>query len=98
MFGTSWNCIFTVVLPYIYNPDSGNMQGKTCFVFAGCSGLACIAAWIYLPEMKGRTAMEIDEMFAQRLSTKAFEKWQSRTDSVGNTLSSNSDVSSEQKT
>lgn len=76
---TLLNCTFTVVLPYIYNPGkhSGNLRGKTCFVFAGCCVIACTGAWYYIPEMKERSATDIDHMFAQRLPTRSFKRWNS---------------------
>lgn len=87
MIRTLLNCIFTVVLPFIYNPGkgSGNLKGKTCFLFAGCCIIACVSAWYYIPEMKGRSATEIDHMFAQRLPTRCFKRWTSSEGIVGQT-------------
>lgn len=77
MTSTLLNCVFTIILPYIYNPgkNSGGLKGKTCFVFAGCCVVACVGAWYYIPEMKGRSVADIDRMFAQRLPTRSFERW-----------------------
>lgn len=72
---TFWTCVFTVILPYIYNPDSGNLQGKTCFLFVGCCWIAAVLTWFYVPEMKGRTAVEIDQMFCRRIPTRGFKSW-----------------------
>ena len=44
---------------------------------AGFAAVAVVGAWLAIPEMKGRTPMEIDRMFSLRLRTRAFKIWQS---------------------
>ncbi|KXG48549.1 Major facilitator superfamily domain, general substrate transporter [Penicillium griseofulvum] len=73
-FGTA---VFAIILPYIYNADQGNLRAKTGFVMAGFAAVAVGVVWFCIPEMKGRTAMEIDRMFSLRLRTRAFKGWQS---------------------
>ncbi|KAJ5384200.1 Major facilitator superfamily domain general substrate transporter [Penicillium concentricum] len=73
-FGTA---VFAIILPYIYNADQGNLKAKTGFVMAGFAAVAVIVVWLGIPEMKGRTAMEIDRMFSLRLRTRAFKGWNS---------------------
>ena len=63
---------FGFVLPYIFNPDQGNLRAKTGFVYAGLCVLAVVITWFYVPEMKGRTPAEIDRMFEQGLSARQF--------------------------
>lgn len=69
--------VFSVILPYIYNADEGNLRAKTGFVMAGFAAVAVITAWLFVPEMKDRSPMEIDRMFALRLPTRAFKRWTS---------------------
>lgn len=71
--------VFAIILPYIYNTDQGNLKAKTGFVMAGFALVALIVVWLAIPEMKGRTAMEIDRMFALKLRTREFERWHSDT-------------------
>ncbi|KAJ5151623.1 hypothetical protein N7492_009918 [Penicillium capsulatum] len=68
---------FAIFLPYIFNVDQGNLKAKTGFVMAGFAGIAMILTWLWVPEMKGRSSIEIDRMFAMRLPTRAFKKWKS---------------------
>ncbi|RYP34948.1 hypothetical protein DL767_004025 [Monosporascus sp. MG133] len=75
--------VMTFVLPYIFNPDAGNLKAKTGFVFAGLSAIAVIVSWIYIPEMKGRSVGEIDEMFRLDLSARNFKKWRGNVDQTG---------------
>ncbi|PNH47570.1 hypothetical protein VD0004_g775 [Verticillium dahliae] len=69
------NSIFGFVLPYIFNPDQGNLRAKTGFVFAGLCLLATGVTFFEVPEMKGRTPGEIDCMFELGLSARQFRTW-----------------------
>lgn len=69
--------VFSVILPYIYNADEGNLKAKTGFVMAGFAAVAVVTSWLFVPEMKDRSAMEIDRMFALKLPTRAFKRWTS---------------------
>ncbi|KAJ5960718.1 uncharacterized protein N7479_007868 [Penicillium vulpinum] len=69
--------VFAIILPYIYNADQGNLKAKTGFVMAGLAAVAVVVVWLAVPEMKGRTPMEIDHMFSLRLQTRAFKGWHS---------------------
>jgi MFS family permease len=66
---------FGFVLPYIFNPDQGNLRAKTGWVFAGLCAVAAVVSFFVIPEMKGRTPAEIDEMFELRLPTREFRRW-----------------------
>ncbi|KIW98279.1 uncharacterized protein Z519_01863 [Cladophialophora bantiana CBS 173.52] len=52
-----------IAIPYMVNPDAGNLKGKVGFVFGGTSLIATILSIWYIPELKGRTYGEIDQMF-----------------------------------
>ena len=60
------------VLPYIFNPDQGNLRAKTGFVYAGFCALGVVIAWFSVPEMKGRTHDEIDRLFELKTPTRRF--------------------------
>ncbi|KAF2148987.1 MFS general substrate transporter [Myriangium duriaei CBS 260.36] len=76
MFSGLFSGIFSVSLPYIYNPDSGDLGGKTCFIYFGWGLIAVAITWLFIPEMRDRDANEIDVMFKQGLATRNFKKWQ----------------------
>ncbi|KAH8694192.1 general substrate transporter [Talaromyces proteolyticus] len=71
------SAVFSAFLPYLYNSDAANLGGKIGFIFCGLSGLACLVSWLYVPEMKGLTVTEVDEMFESDLSqgSKMRSKW-----------------------
>ncbi|KAH8751460.1 maltose permease, partial [Hyaloscypha finlandica] len=63
LFGIAMN----FAIPYMVNPDKGNMKGKVGFVFGGLAAIATLGSFFYVPELKGRTFGEIDHMFYNRV-------------------------------
>lgn len=65
----------TVALPYMLNPQNGNLRGKTGFVFGGFS--FCFIAWAYfrLPETRNRSFEELDVMFHRRVPARKFASY-----------------------
>ncbi|KAL4789146.1 maltose permease [Aspergillus venezuelensis] len=59
--------VFQTAVPYMVNPDAANLKGKVGFVFGATSLIATILAFWYIPELKGRTHSEIDQMFNSRV-------------------------------
>lgn len=74
--------VFSIILPYIYNADQGNLKAKTGFVMAGFTVVGFIGTYITLPEMKGRTPTQIDRMFDVELPTRNFKYWKSDITSI----------------
>lgn len=66
-FGQLTAILTTLVMPLITAEDAGNLGAKTYLIFAGLMLLILIAAAVLLPETKGRTALEIDELYARRI-------------------------------
>ncbi|KIY00952.1 uncharacterized protein Z520_03618 [Fonsecaea multimorphosa CBS 102226] len=66
---------FGISLPYVYNVDQGDLRAKAGFIIAGFSGIASVLTWLFVPEMKERTAAEIDTMFEHRLPARKFKEW-----------------------
>ncbi|CAM1511848.1 Fc.00g093610.m01.CDS01 [Cosmosporella sp. VM-42] len=67
--------VMVVALPSIFNPDAGDLGAKTGFVYSGLCAIGVAVTWFCLPEMKGRSNMEIDHMFEMRLPTRKFKSW-----------------------
>ncbi|KAF2645521.1 MFS general substrate transporter [Massarina eburnea CBS 473.64] len=69
--------IFTnFVLPYLYNPDSLDLKGKTGFIFAATCFIAAAATYMVVPEMRGRSPIEIDHLFEEKVSARKSTRWQ----------------------
>ncbi|KAH7139986.1 general substrate transporter [Dactylonectria estremocensis] len=68
---TATQAIFGIIMffavPYMVNPDAGNLKGKVGFVFGGLSAFASVGCFFYIPELRGRTYSEIDAMFTHRV-------------------------------
>jgi hypothetical protein len=59
--------IFNFAIPYMVNPDQGNLKGKVGFIFGGLAAMATVWSFFYVPELKGRTFDEIDQMFQAKV-------------------------------
>ncbi|KXJ87102.1 general substrate transporter [Microdochium bolleyi] len=62
-------------LPLLFSRDGANLGSKTGFVYTALCGVAVLTSWLYIPEMKGRSALEIDHMFAIGLPARRFKSW-----------------------
>jgi hypothetical protein len=51
--------------PYLYNPDGAHLGGKTGFVFFGTALLGVVLTYLFIPELKGKSTLEIDRIFTQ---------------------------------
>ncbi|KAK5166496.1 uncharacterized protein LTR77_008039 [Saxophila tyrrhenica] len=68
--------VFGVVMPYLYNPDAANLGSYTAFVYFAIAAIGVTITFFCVPEMKGRTAKQIDAMFEARLPTRKFRSWE----------------------
>ncbi|KAM0670263.1 hypothetical protein MY8738_005428 [Beauveria namnaoensis] len=75
LFSSAFSAGFGLGLPYIYNPDAGDLRAMVGYVFAAFCFISLVITWLYVPEMKGRTASEIDRMFDLNLKSKDFKHW-----------------------
>ncbi|PVI04589.1 MFS general substrate transporter [Periconia macrospinosa] len=64
------------ILPYIFNKDAGDAGAKTGFVFTATCVIGAAATFFFVPELKGRSAEEIDQLFEKRVSSIKSAKWQ----------------------
>ena len=83
--GIGWFCsalaatVAGLVLPFVFNPDKGNLRGKTGFTYAASCVIGAAVSWYLVPDMKGRSVAEIDLMFEEKLATREFKKWRPAT-------------------
>jgi MFS family permease len=64
--------LFSFVVPYMFNTDEGNLGARTGFVFAALCALGAVVVWVEFPETKGRSYLELDEMFDLKLPARKF--------------------------
>jgi hypothetical protein len=67
-------CIWGFSIPYAINPDQGNLGGKIAFIFGSVLVFAIVFIFFMVPETKGRTYVEIDELWKQNIPARKFKK------------------------
>ena len=68
------SCIWSFSISYIINPDQANLGGKIAFIFGGVLVFAFAFAWFFIPETKGRTYAEIDELWSRDVPARWWKK------------------------
>jgi len=66
-----------VAIPYMINPDEGNLRGKLGFVFGGLAAIATTVCFFYIPELKGKSFDQINTLFEQKISPRRMGSYQS---------------------
>ncbi|KAI0482082.1 MFS monosaccharide transporter-like protein [Xylariaceae sp. FL0804] len=72
-FFGAWLTTFTA--PYFINPTGLGWGPKYGYVWTPSCALAALWVWLYLPEVRGRSLEEIDEMFEARIPARKFRKY-----------------------
>lgn len=67
------SCIWSFALPYAINPDQGNLGGKIAYVFGSVLVFAAVFIYFMVPETKGRTYVEIDQLWEQGVPPRKFK-------------------------
>ncbi|CAK7199283.1 hypothetical protein SEUCBS139899_001958 [Sporothrix eucalyptigena] len=69
------NVMWSFVCPYIFNPGYGNLKARIGFVFGAIMALWSVAAYYIVPETRGRTYEELDELFVNEVPTRQFKNY-----------------------
>lgn len=64
--------IWAFLLPVIFNPDQGNLGGRTAFIFGAFGVLSTAYAWFFQVETAGRSYEELDELFQKGIGVREF--------------------------
>ncbi|TPX07934.1 uncharacterized protein E0L32_010389 [Thyridium curvatum] len=76
-FNNIFNFAATFTLPYLLKAPYANLQSRVGFIYGATSLLALIWGYFYLPDLKGRSLEEIDEMFEARVPARKSRGWKS---------------------
>jgi hypothetical protein len=68
---TTFCTSFTI--PYLINVQYANLGGKVGFIYGGTNVIMVVVAFLYIPELKGRTLEEVDQLFASGLPLRKFK-------------------------
>jgi MFS family permease len=83
MSNTAAGCLVGMVLPILINPGQANLGGKVSFVFFAPSVFFCVYFFFCLPEMKGRSFLELEEMFQKEVPAREFKTYRTEAETVG---------------
>lgn len=73
-----WNTIIAVITPYMVGEDEGNLRSSVFFVWGGLCACAFVYAYFLVPETKGLTLEQVDQMFEETTPRKS-SKWRPHT-------------------
>ncbi|KAH8765046.1 maltose permease [Diaporthe sp. PMI_573] len=75
MSNTAAACLVGQIVPILINSGNANLGAKVAFVFFGPSLLFSVYLYLCFPEMKGRSCLELEEMFQKNVPTKDFTSY-----------------------
>ncbi|KAG7108624.1 MFS transporter fmqE like protein [Verticillium longisporum] len=82
-FGAASTCVAGVVMnvltPYMVNDNEWGWELKTGWFYAGLGAPFVVIMWFLIPETKGRSAAELDELFERKIKHWRFHKTQTAT-------------------
>ena len=71
----AFNTMWSFVCPYIFNPGYGNLKAKIGFMFGAIMAIWSVGAFFFVPETRGRTYEELDELFREQVPTRKFKEY-----------------------
>ncbi|KAF4440773.1 maltose permease [Fusarium acutatum] len=66
--------VFSFYTPYLYKTDQVNWKGKIGFFFAALGAVGYVISWLTVPETKGRSFLDLDFLFGEKVKARAFRK------------------------
>ncbi|KAJ9114134.1 hypothetical protein QFC20_001650 [Naganishia adeliensis] len=69
-----WNTIIAVITPYMVGEQRGNLRSSVFFVWGGLCTAAFVYSLILVPETKGLTLEQVDQMFEES-TPRTSAKW-----------------------
>lgn len=78
-----FQCMWSFVLPYMFNPDRADMGSKINFIFAACCAVSLVYFYLYIPETAGRSFEEVDEMFMDKVPPRKWRGYQTKASQEG---------------
>ncbi|KAF4421503.1 Major facilitator-type transporter ecdC [Colletotrichum fructicola] len=82
MSNTSAGCLVTQLIPFLINPSNANLGGKVAFVFFAPSLICSVYLFFCFPEMKGRSYLELEDMFQKGVPARKFKDYKCEVETV----------------
>ncbi|KAK3114536.1 hypothetical protein LTR53_007067 [Teratosphaeriaceae sp. CCFEE 6253] len=73
-----WNCIISVITPYMVGTDQGNLKSNVFFIWGGLCTAAFVYAYFLIPETKGLSLEQVDKMM-EETTPRTSAKWRPTT-------------------
>lgn len=83
----SYSFVVSFTLPYLLDTPGANLQSKVGFIYGSICFVAMAWGYFFLPELKGRSLEELEELFAAKLPLRKFRNYQANEDGVGAAVS-----------
>lgn len=64
-------------MPYLIREEDAGLGPKVGFIYGSICAISFVVVFFLIPEMKGRSLEEIDEMFNANVPTRKFRKYRS---------------------
>lgn len=64
--------------PYLISADYANLGGKLGYVYGTINMLVLVGVFFFIPELKGRSLEEIDQLFESGQRLRKFKRMQTR--------------------
>lgn len=64
--------LLTYCTPYFINPEALNWGPKYCYIWGGSNAILAVFVFFCMPETKGRSLEQLDELFEKRVATRKF--------------------------
>ncbi|KAK2671523.1 Major facilitator, sugar transporter-like [Fusarium oxysporum f. sp. vasinfectum] len=81
-----WGLIMQFTVPYMINPDAGDLGGKVGFIFLATGLIAGFGGWWLFPETKGLSFEKMDELYAMNVPPRKFKETVARSDGLETVL------------
>lgn len=72
-FVTSFTC------PYLINEEYADLGAKVGFVYGSLNVMMVVLTFFFIPELKGRTLEEVDQLFESGAPLRKFSKIETKT-------------------
>lgn len=64
--------LLTYCTPYFINPEALNWGPKYCYIWGGSNAILAVFIFFFVPETKGRSLEQLDELFEKKIATRKF--------------------------
>lgn len=68
--------VISFTVPYLLNAPYANLGAKVGFIYGSLTAVSVLVSYFMIPEMKGRSLEEVDQLFASGISLRKFDSFE----------------------